>query len=175
MNTSKLLTGQDFNLYGSVLCGFNLRVDGGDFKDLTEYSDKQSMFGGFILADNMIRQGKIYYVENFRCKCGSYRFRYGGGWACNNCNTCINTPNWWSVKVFKDGNAFCVVGENFENLQVSDNVAFGDTREEALENYRKIFMGCEFCHGTGEFSRDNSDGVATEGKCDFCKGTGIEP
>ena len=31
---------------------------------------------------------------------------------------------------------------------------------------------CEFCGGTGEFSRDNSDGVAIEGKCGFCNGTG---
>lgn len=33
---------------------------------------------------------------------------------------------------------------------------------------------CEFCDGSGEFSRDNSDGVAVEGTCDFCKGTGID-
>lgn len=33
---------------------------------------------------------------------------------------------------------------------------------------------CEFCEGSGEFSRDNSDGVAVEGKCSFCNGTGLE-
>lgn len=32
---------------------------------------------------------------------------------------------------------------------------------------------CEFCSGSGEFSRDNSDGVAVECICDFCKGSGI--
>lgn len=174
MRTNKLLSGQDFNLRGSTLGGFNLRVHGGQFSDLSEYADKQNMFGGFIHADDLIKEGKIYYIENFKCKCGDYRFQYGGGWACNNCQSCIQAPDWWKVKVFMDGSSWCVVGENFENLQVSDNVAFGDSKAEALENYRKIFMGCEFCGGSGEFSRDNSDGVAIEGKCDFCKGTGIE-
>lgn len=34
-------------------------------------------------------------------------------------------------------------------------------------------LKCEFCGGSGEFSRDNSDGVAVEGECSFCEGTGI--
>lgn len=34
-------------------------------------------------------------------------------------------------------------------------------------------LKCEFCEGSGEFSRDNSDGVAIEGECSFCEGTGI--
>lgn len=33
---------------------------------------------------------------------------------------------------------------------------------------------CEFCNGAGEFSRDNSDGVAIEGLCSFCDGKGYE-
>jgi hypothetical protein len=35
-------------------------------------------------------------------------------------------------------------------------------------------LKCEFCDGYGEFSRDNSDGVAVEGECQYCKGTGID-
>jgi hypothetical protein len=42
-----------------------------------------------------------------------------------------------AVKVIKDGNSFCCVGEGFVNLQESDNYAFGDTFDEAIENYKK--------------------------------------
>lgn len=35
-------------------------------------------------------------------------------------------------------------------------------------------LKCEFCDGCGEFSRDNSDGVAVEGDCSFCNGTGTD-
>lgn len=35
-------------------------------------------------------------------------------------------------------------------------------------------LKCEFCDGSGEYSRDNSDGVAVEGDCCFCIGTGID-
>lgn len=35
-------------------------------------------------------------------------------------------------------------------------------------------LECEFCDGEGWFSRDNADGVAVEGDCSFCNGTGID-
>lgn len=35
-------------------------------------------------------------------------------------------------------------------------------------------LKCEFCDGSGEYSRDNSDGIAVEGECAFCGGSGIE-
>lgn len=35
-------------------------------------------------------------------------------------------------------------------------------------------LKCEFCNGDGWFSRDNADGVAIEGDCYFCNGSGIE-
>lgn len=38
----------------------------------------------------------------------------------------------------------------------------------------RVDLKCEFCGGSGEFSRDNSDGVAIEGKCSYCEGTGVE-
>ena len=41
------------------------------------------------------------------------------------------------LKVIPDGNAYCCVGEGFVNLQESDNYAFGDTFEEAIENFKK--------------------------------------
>lgn len=34
-------------------------------------------------------------------------------------------------------------------------------------------LKCEFCDGCGEFSRD-SDGMAVEGQCSFCNGTGVD-
>lgn len=43
------------------------------------------------------------------------------------------------IKVMKDGCSFCCVGEGFENLQDSDNYAFGDTFEDAISNYQRKF------------------------------------
>lgn len=37
--------------------------------------------------------------------------------------------------IFLDGNAYCVVGPEFVDLQESDCYAFGDTREQAIANY----------------------------------------
>ena len=42
-----------------------------------------------------------------------------------------------AVKVMQDGSAFCCIGEGFVNLQESDNYAFGNTFDEAVENYKK--------------------------------------
>lgn len=39
---------------------------------------------------------------------------------------------------------------------------------------KHITPKCEFCEGAGEYSRDNSDGVAVEGTCTYCNGSGIE-
>lgn len=40
--------------------------------------------------------------------------------------------------VVPDGNAWCCYGENFINLQESNNYAFGDTREEAINEFYKV-------------------------------------
>lgn len=34
-------------------------------------------------------------------------------------------------------------------------------------------LSCEFCKGEGQYSRD-SDGMAIEGQCSFCEGTGLD-
>ncbi len=34
-----------------------------------------------------------------------------------------------------DGDAYCVVGPEFVDLEISDCYAFGDTREQAIANY----------------------------------------
>ncbi|NDI85041.1 hypothetical protein [Undibacterium crateris] len=39
------------------------------------------------------------------------------------------------VTVEKDGNMWCAKGEGFIDLQTSENYAFGNTREEAIDNY----------------------------------------
>lgn len=48
---------------------------------------------------------------------------------------------------------------------------------ETTEKYKKRLgaSDCQFCGGSGEFSHDNSDGIAVEGVCTFCNGTGYEP
>lgn len=44
-----------------------------------------------------------------------------------------------TIKVMKDGCSFCCIGEGFDNLQESNNYAFGDTFEDAISNYQRKF------------------------------------
>mgnify|MGYP001424793778 CR=1 FL=1 len=37
--------------------------------------------------------------------------------------------------IFLDGNAYCIVGPDFVDLEQSDCYAFGETREQAVANY----------------------------------------
>lgn len=37
--------------------------------------------------------------------------------------------------VFKDGNAFLLIGPSFTNLAESEDFAVGDTKEQAIDNY----------------------------------------
>lgn len=145
MNFDKFLTAQNvlpefYSWYSTETAqGFNIRVYGGDYGELSKNRISSS---GFDIADNLINEGRIFFVHPFKCdrndKCPT-RFQYGGFWACNTCNTHIDTPDWWIIKVMKDGNAWCCIGEGFVNLQESDNYAFGSTRIEAIENYRLLF------------------------------------
>jgi len=41
-------------------------------------------------------------------------------------------------KCMKDGNAWCCVGPDFDNLQESDCYAFGDTRDEAIKAFSQL-------------------------------------
>jgi hypothetical protein len=87
----------------------------------------------------MISAGKIYFVHPFpHGKCKATGFIYGGTWACNACNSDGFQKPWWNVRVIKDGMAWCVVGEGFEDLQASSNYAFGDTKQQALDAYAEL-------------------------------------
>jgi hypothetical protein len=127
---------------GSAWVGFNRRVYGDSYADAFQYQHERSdgaMQAGWSLADKMIREGRLFYFHNFHfpphAAKGCCAFQYGGTWVCNGCNRDHLDREWWKIKVMKDGNAWCCVGTGFKNLQESDNYAFGDTREQAIENY----------------------------------------
>ncbi len=125
------------------MAGFNRRVYGQSYADAFQYPHERqdrAMYGGWNLADKMIRDGKLFYRHNFHhgFGCDGYAFEYGGTMVCNTCGHKDLQREWWNIKVFKDGNAWCCIGTGFENLQESDNYAFGDTREEAIKNYGEL-------------------------------------
>lgn len=118
--------------------GFSIRLNGGTYHDLTEHVDwRDGKSAGFHEADRLIKDGKIFFVYPFECERDSCptRFQYGGYWACNKCNTHINTPEWWKIKVEKDGDAYCCIGVGFTNLQESENYAFGNNYQDAINQY----------------------------------------
>lgn len=118
--------------------GFSIRINGGNYSELTSHSDwRDGKNQGFDEAERLIKEGKIFFVYPFECERESCptRFQYGGYWACNSCNIHIDTPDWWKIRVFKDGNAFCCIGEGFINLQESNNYAFGDNFQDAINQY----------------------------------------
>lgn len=147
---SDFKTAQDvlpLHFAGSTYAGFNRRVYGeANWADAFRYQAERfdrDMNAGWEAADKMIREGKIFYVHNFHsieCHSKHHAFQYGGFWVCNGCgNKGVDKP-WWTIKVMQDGNAWCCVGDGFINLQESDNYAFGDTREEAIENYGRAMI-----------------------------------
>lgn len=129
---------------GSANAGFNRRVGGDSYAEAFQYEHERhdrEMYAGWNLADKMINEGKLFYVHNFHHShegCDGHAFRYGGSMVCNTCGKSALEKEWWKIKVYKDGNAWCCIGTGFENLQESDNVAFGDTRNEAIDNYGKV-------------------------------------
>lgn len=130
------------NWNAHVSGGFNSRVFGDTHSQMFQGPSRFERQQGWWLADEMIREGKIYFTHPFpHGSCKSKAFTYGGTWACNDCNRDHLDKPWWNVRVFKDGTSFCVVGQGFENLQESDNYAFGDTKEEALDNYFQTMKG----------------------------------
>jgi hypothetical protein len=118
--------------------GLSIRINGGTYSDLIDHSDwREGKHAGFAEGERLIKEGKIFFVYPFECEregCPT-RFQYGGYWACNNCNTHINTPDWWKIKVMKDGDQFCCIGIGFINLQESQNYAFGKSFQDAINNY----------------------------------------
>lgn len=142
-------TGQDYikNPCSSSISGFNMKIYGHSYCDAFQYPHERQdadRHGGWDLAERLIDEGKIYFVHNFHRSHGGcdngHAFPYGGTWACNTCNCDHIDKPWWTIKVMKDGNAWCCVGESFVKLQESDNYAFGDTKDEAIQNYGDLFI-----------------------------------
>lgn len=93
----------------------------------------------------MVSQGKLYAVHNFHHshECSGHAFPYGGKFVCETCtwpgmNT-LEKP-WWTIKCYPDGDAWCCVGPDFEDLQTSDNFAFGETRDAAIKAYGDLMV-----------------------------------
>lgn len=133
---------------GDFSGGFNSRVHNISYEESCGYPNRStSRIRGWNEADQMIKTGQLYYQGYFKhlsdgkiCKAKS--FSYGG----LNCHTCGKRgviESWWNIKVMKDGSQWCVIGEGFENLQESDNYAFGATKEEALQNYQNINLAAD--------------------------------
>lgn len=126
-------------LGGNFLGGFNSRVQGIVRLAAADGPARFERGQGWDKADEMVRAGQIYFIHPFpHGRCDSTGFYYGGTWACNSCRTDGFQKPWWAVRVMKDGNAWCVVGQGFQDLQSSDNYAYGDTREEALSAYAEL-------------------------------------
>lgn len=143
------------HLAGSTFAGFNRRVYGAGYAEAFKYPverQDRDMYAGWSLADKMIEEGKLYYVHNFHHmeKAGHcFAFEYGGFWVCNGCGGKGVDKPWWTIKVMADGNAWCCLGTGFVNLQESDNYAFGDTKQEAIENYCKAMVALDRSNANG--------------------------
>ena len=124
----------------SVMAGFNTFISGGQEPIGHEYGDKSEWYAilqGFQYAEKMAKEDGVAFVRPFKCGKSSdcFPFQYGGFFVCNSCGNKSVDKDWWKIKVKKDGNAFCCHGLDFLNLQESDNYAFGDTFEQAINNY----------------------------------------
>jgi hypothetical protein len=138
---NKLLTAQHIfsNADGQFSSGFNCGVYG-ETISCTQGAGID-FFRGWSKAQDMILDGKIFYIHNFHTKeCDrNDSFIYGGFWVCNGCGKKKIDKSWWTIKVVRDGSEFCCIGENFTNIQESDNFAFGKTKKEAIDNYSDMY------------------------------------
>lgn len=114
---SKLQFANEFfhSASGHYMAGFNARVLGNPLYStasfqIDHYSVVPSLEAGWIRADKMAKDGKIFFVNEGK-----------------------------EIKTMKDGDAWCCIGKDFTDLQSSDDYEFGDTREEAVKNYMKKF------------------------------------
>lgn len=148
MIPKKLQTAQDIFVWpfdASFAGGFNQRVHGDSFSRTVDSWDCGPRANGWYKADEMIQAGRIYFVHPFshgdspRC----HAFPYGGTWVCNGCERSRLDKPWWRIRVFQDGNAWCCVGEGFEDPQTSSNYTFGKTREAAITAYGELMQNME--------------------------------
>lgn len=123
----------------SIDCGFNMFINGESEPKCTDgYHDFYARSEGWLYAKELAKEGKIAFTHKFRCRCGGYPIMYGGFWCCNSCGGKSVDMEWWKIKVEKDGNSYCCHGLDFENIMESENYAFGDTFEQAIDNYESI-------------------------------------
>jgi hypothetical protein len=125
---------------GSINGGFNMFIYGHERPKPNDYYDYGERIQGFDFAEKMAKENGIAFTHNFGCNCGGHAFQYGGFFVCNSCGGKGVDKDWWKIKVKKDGNAYCCHGLDFVNLQESNNVAFGDIFEDAIENYGKLML-----------------------------------
>jgi hypothetical protein len=129
----------------SVMAGFNTFITGEQEPKAHEYGDKSEWYSrlqGFQYAEEMAKENGIAFTKPFKCGKSSscFPFQYGGFFVCNSCGAKEVNKEWWKIKVEKDGNAFCCHGLDFINLQQSYNYAFGDTFQEAINNYGLLMI-----------------------------------
>ena len=123
----------------SVMGGFNMFISGHSRPKPNEYFDYYERVQGFDFAEKMAKENSISFTHRFKCNCGGHAFQYGGFFVCNSCGGKGVDKDWWKIKVEKDGDAYCCHGLNFINLQESENYAFGNTFNDAINNYEKLF------------------------------------
>lgn len=140
---NKIKTAQDVlvNPGGYYSAGFNQRIFGLECPEITPSYGSSPQYHGWNHAEQMVQAGLLFYVHNFHmveCKTG-YAFPYGSTWVCNTCQKEQLDRPWWSIRVQKDGNEWFCTGLDFVDLQESQNFAFGQTREAAIEAYGCLF------------------------------------
>ena len=129
---------------GSEASGFNCRIMGHNYQQTLSgltWGIGRTL-AGWRLADEMVRAGKLYAVHNFHHshECRGHAFPYGGSFVCNECGRTSLEKEWWTIKCYADGNAWCCVGADFEDLQASDCFAFGDSYDEAIKAYGDLMI-----------------------------------
>ncbi len=135
------------DLAGNAVLGFNCRVMGHSYNETLRGRTwgVGEVSAGWRLADDMARKGKIYATHNFHHshECRGHAFPYGGKFVCETC-TWPGYPDlckdWWQIKCYPDGNMWCCVGPDLEDLQASDCFALGDTYDEAIKLYGDLMI-----------------------------------
>lgn len=99
---------------GQAMGGFNSRLYGESWSKacggMPAGSDWAARDSGWRLANKMIMEGKIFSETEVNGKTITF-------------------------KCFQDGDQYCCVGEGFENLQESNNYAFGCSFDAAIVNF----------------------------------------
>jgi len=144
----KLKTAQELikTRNSNIMGGFNQFIYGMGQPNRSDYGDKSQWYEeqqGYDFAKKMAKEDAISFTHIFKCgskKNNCHPFTYGGSIVCNSCNRSGVDKEWWKIKVEKDGNSFCCHGLDFQDLNSSNNYAFGDTFEAAISNYETVML-----------------------------------